>query len=134
MDKSECPKLSIVVEYIPIGLTGEILIIVVIPVESKGTIVSGLVFIRDTEFIRESDSWDMHERIVVGEFSSGEIDGVSFFIYITCDNSRISILFLCSFIFFADIVVVWRRCGEWIVLEIVIYIGKTDIVADKRII
>ncbi len=130
MDKSESGELSIVVENIAIGLTGEILIVRVIPVESEGTIVGDLILVRDTEFIRESDSWDMHERIVVGEFSGGEIDGISFFICITCDNSRISILVLCSFIFFADIVVVWRRCSEWIVLEIVIYIGKIDIVAD----
>ena len=76
MDKSECPELSVVVEHITIGLSGEILVVVVIPVESEWTIIGDLILVRDTEFIRESYSWDMHERIVVGEFSSGEIDGI----------------------------------------------------------
>lgn len=98
MDESECGELSIVVENITIGLSGEILIVRVIPVESKWTIVGDLILVRDTEFIRESDSWDIHERIVVGEFSSGEIDGISEIVICLGFYSRVYIWLLDSWI------------------------------------
>jgi hypothetical protein len=69
--------LSIVVENIPIGLAREILIVRVIPIESKWTIVGSLILVGDIELVWESYSRDIHESIIVGEFSCGEIDGVS---------------------------------------------------------
>jgi len=69
--------LSIGIEYISIGFTRKILVIVVIPIESKRSVVGRLVLVVDLELIRETYSWDTHEGVVIGEFSGSKSDGVS---------------------------------------------------------
>ena len=90
--------MSIGIEYISIGFTRKILIIVVIPIESKRSVVGRLVLVVDLELVRETYPRDTHEGVVISEFSGGESDGVSCSIYYTFYNSRIGILFYTSFI------------------------------------
>lgn len=87
-----------------------------IPVESKRAIVGSLILVLHPKLIWKSYSWYIHEGIVIGKFSSCEIDGVSGGIYHTFFNSCICILLDVGSIGSCNMIVTSRldKCRKWI--------------------
>jgi hypothetical protein len=143
--------MSVVVEDIPIGFTGQVYIIVMIPVDTCWSVVVELVLVTQFELVGKFLSRDAHESIFVGEFPFGESDGISFIIVFFSTNDYIGLILeilheylrssLCEIIFESRIgenlvgeeywsgggsIVIY--CGSSFVIEILDFIGGENAV------
>ncbi len=127
--------MSIGIENISIGFTREVLIVGMIPIESKRSVVGRLILVVDLELVWESYSWDTHKSVVIGEFSGGKSDGISLMFLSTFCNSRVGILYeIKSIVDSHNIItrILWEG-NVWIRLEYGIEIGEIGVIRGRNI-